>query len=128
MRAVLDDRPRRSRGPATATGLSDTDARAGRGAGAGGGDRGEFSRHLHPPRHAGREDQAAGDHRLRYRRNGRVARPKAWTRVGSARACSIDPVMRGGDRVGMLGETVDGGRAEFVAVQRIDADRDSGAA
>jgi alcohol dehydrogenase len=28
----------------------------------------------------------------------------------------IDPVMRGGDRVGMLGETVDGGRAEFVAV------------
>lgn len=29
----------------------------------------------------------------------------------------IDPVMRSGDRVGMLGETVDGGRAEFVAVQ-----------
>jgi alcohol dehydrogenase len=28
----------------------------------------------------------------------------------------IDPVMRGGDRVGMLGETVDGGRAEFLAV------------
>jgi alcohol dehydrogenase len=28
----------------------------------------------------------------------------------------VDPVMRGGDRVGMLGETVDGGRAEFVAV------------
>jgi alcohol dehydrogenase len=28
----------------------------------------------------------------------------------------IDPVMRSGDRVGMLGETVDGGRAEFVAV------------
>jgi alcohol dehydrogenase len=29
----------------------------------------------------------------------------------------VDPVMRQGDRVGMLGETVDGGRAEFVAVQ-----------
>jgi alcohol dehydrogenase len=29
----------------------------------------------------------------------------------------VDPVMRGGDRVGMLGETLDGGRAEFVAVQ-----------
>jgi alcohol dehydrogenase len=29
----------------------------------------------------------------------------------------IDPVMRSGDRVGMLGETVDGGRAEFVAVR-----------
>ncbi len=29
----------------------------------------------------------------------------------------IDPVMRGGDRVGMLGETLDGGRAEFVAVE-----------
>jgi alcohol dehydrogenase len=29
----------------------------------------------------------------------------------------IDPVMRG-DRVGMIGETVDGGRAEFVAVDR----------
>jgi alcohol dehydrogenase len=28
----------------------------------------------------------------------------------------VDPVMRSGDRVGMLGETVDGGRAEFVAV------------
>ena len=28
----------------------------------------------------------------------------------------IDPVMRGGDRVGMVGETVDGGRAEFLAV------------
>jgi alcohol dehydrogenase len=28
----------------------------------------------------------------------------------------IDPVMRGGDRVGMLGETVDGGRAQFIAV------------
>jgi len=28
----------------------------------------------------------------------------------------IDPVMRGADRVGMLGETVDGGRAQFVAV------------
>jgi alcohol dehydrogenase len=28
----------------------------------------------------------------------------------------IDPVMRGGERVGMLGETVDGGRAEYVAV------------
>lgn len=28
----------------------------------------------------------------------------------------IDPVMRGGDRFGMLGETVDGGRAEFIAV------------
>jgi alcohol dehydrogenase len=28
----------------------------------------------------------------------------------------IDPVMRGGDRVGMLGETADGGRAEFLAV------------
>ena len=28
----------------------------------------------------------------------------------------IDPVMRTGDRVGMLGETVDGGRAEFIAV------------
>jgi alcohol dehydrogenase len=28
----------------------------------------------------------------------------------------IDPVMRSGDRVGMLGETVDGGRAEFIAV------------
>ena len=28
----------------------------------------------------------------------------------------IDPVMRGGSRVGMLGETIDGGRAEFVVV------------
>jgi alcohol dehydrogenase len=28
----------------------------------------------------------------------------------------IDPVVRRGDRVGMLGETLDGGRAEFVAV------------
>ena len=28
----------------------------------------------------------------------------------------VDPVMRSGDRVGMLGETVDGGRAEFIAV------------
>jgi len=28
----------------------------------------------------------------------------------------IDPVMRGGDRFGMLGETVDGGRAELIAV------------
>ena len=28
----------------------------------------------------------------------------------------VDPVMRDSDRVGMLGETVDGGRAEFVAV------------
>jgi alcohol dehydrogenase len=29
----------------------------------------------------------------------------------------IDPVMREGDRFGMVGETVDGGRAEFVAVR-----------
>jgi alcohol dehydrogenase len=29
----------------------------------------------------------------------------------------VDPVMRTGDQVGMLGETVDGGRAEFVVVQ-----------
>src|ERR1700677_89012 len=28
----------------------------------------------------------------------------------------IDPVMRNSDRVGMLGETVDGGRAELIAV------------
>ncbi|HMD73181.1 MAG TPA: zinc-binding dehydrogenase [Steroidobacteraceae bacterium] len=30
----------------------------------------------------------------------------------------IDPVMREGDRFGMLGETVDGGRAELVVVQQ----------
>ena len=30
----------------------------------------------------------------------------------------IDPVMREGDRFGMLGETVDGGRAELVAVRQ----------
>jgi len=30
----------------------------------------------------------------------------------------IDPVMRDSDRVGMLGETVDGGRAEFIAVRQ----------
>ena len=29
----------------------------------------------------------------------------------------IDPVLRGGDRFGMLGETLDGGRAEFVVVE-----------
>jgi alcohol dehydrogenase len=29
----------------------------------------------------------------------------------------IDPVLRGADRFGMLGETLDGGRAEFVAVE-----------
>lgn len=29
----------------------------------------------------------------------------------------IDPVMRDGDRAGMIGETVDGGRAEFVRVR-----------
>jgi alcohol dehydrogenase len=30
----------------------------------------------------------------------------------------VDPVMRDGERVGMIGETVDGGRAEFVAVRQ----------
>jgi alcohol dehydrogenase len=29
----------------------------------------------------------------------------------------IDPVLRGGDRFGMVGETLDGGRAEFVVVE-----------
>src|ERR1700735_3440721 len=29
----------------------------------------------------------------------------------------LDPVLRGGDRFGMLGETLDGGRAEFVVAE-----------
>lgn len=34
----------------------------------------------------------------------------SWT----GRRVLIDPVLRDGDRVGMLGETLDGGRAEYV--------------
>ena len=39
--------------------------------------------------------------------------PPAWL----GKRVLIDPVMRDGDRFGMIGETVDGGRAEFLAVR-----------
>lgn len=40
--------------------------------------------------------------------------PERW--IG--RRVLLDPVMREGDRVGMLGETVDGGRAEYVVARQ----------
>ena len=53
---------------------------------------------------------------FRYRGNGRIARARRGRTLG--RQARVDrSVMRDGDRFGMLGETVDAGRAELVVVR-----------